>query len=267
MIVLYALLGLVVGAAVNLCADQLPRWRRVRRMPFCPACSEPHPPWAWVSTLAYLALRPRCRQCGARIPWRHLVVELSTALLFAFVWQRYAGTVYLPLFSIYGAILILVIAIDLEHRLILNVVMYPSWGLALLGSLLHPDEPFFWRRALMGLALGFGLLFLVYQFGVLFVKIMSRARGKPVNAVAFGFGDVRLGGFMGLVLGFPTVLTAIFLAMLLGGAVGLIYWFVRAIVLRRYSLFTAIPYGPFLVTGTLALMFFEPEINQWLMGR
>jgi len=56
----------------------------------------------------------------------------------------------------------------------------------------------------------------------------------------------------------PQVLSAIFLAVLLGGLVGLAYWFVRAIILRSYSLFTAIPYGPFLVIGAATVLFFGP---------
>jgi leader peptidase (prepilin peptidase)/N-methyltransferase len=74
--------------------------------------------------------------------------------------------------------------------------------------------------------------------------------------VAFGYGDVRLGAFIGLVVGFPGVLSAIFVAILLGGLAGLLYWFVQAVIRRRYSMFTAIPYGPFLVVGAMWILFF-----------
>jgi leader peptidase (prepilin peptidase) / N-methyltransferase len=254
---LYALLGLLVGALINLFADQLPRWRRLRRTPFCPYCDQPRPVWAWISTVAYLRFKPRCPHCGAPIPGRHLLVELGTAAFFAFLWYRYglAGEIeLLVLYTVYSAILILVLVIDLEHRLILNVVIFPAWVLALLGSFLYP-EPYFYRLALIGGALGFGILYLVYLLGELFIKVMSKARGKPIHAVAFGFGDVRLGGFLGLILGFPGVLNAIFYGILLGGLVGLLYWFVRAVILHRYSLFTAIPYGPFLIAGAWIVMF------------
>jgi len=260
MILLYALLGLLVGAVINLLADQLPRWRRLRRTPFCPYCEQPRPPWAWVSTLAYLRFKPECQHCAAPIPWRHPLVELGTAALFAFLWHRYGQAeeaAYLLPYTVYSAIFVLLLVIDLEHKLILNIVMYPAWGLALLGSLFHPT-PYFYRLALLGGAVGFGVLFLVYLVGELFVRVLEKIRGKPIHAVAFGFGDVRLGGYIGLILGFPDVLTAIFLAVLLGGLGGLLYWFVRAIILRRYSLFTAIPYGPYLIIGTMVVMFFGP---------
>jgi leader peptidase (prepilin peptidase)/N-methyltransferase len=261
-IVLFALLGLLVGALINLCADQLPRWRRLRQAPFCPYCEQPRPAWAWVSILTYLRFRPECQHCGAPISWRHPLVELGTAVLFAFLWYWYGqgkDAAFLVLYTVYSAIFVLVLVIDLEHKLILNVVMYPAWIAALLGSFFHPD-PYFYRLALLGGAVGFGILFLIYLLGELFIKVMSKVRGKPINAVAFGFGDVRLGGFIGLVLGFPLVFNAIFIAILLGGLAGLLYWFVGTVILRRYSLFTAIPYGPFLVIGAMIFMFFGPQV-------
>jgi leader peptidase (prepilin peptidase)/N-methyltransferase len=261
-IFLYALLGLLVGAVINVFSDQLPRWRRVRRAPFCPYCQETRPVWSWLSSLAYLGFRRRCQHCGAPIPWRHLLVELVTAALYAFLWQRYGGTneiALLVLYTLYSTLFVLILVIDLEHKLILNVVILPAWAVALLGSFFHP-QPNFTVLALLGFAVGFGLLYLIYLLGELFVKIMSRARGKPLHAVAFGFGDVRLGGLIGLVLGVPHVFQALFLAILLGGLGGMLYWFISALILRRYSLFTAIPYGPFLIIGALVYMFFGSSL-------
>ena len=260
MIVLYAVLGFFVGILINLAADQLPRWRRLRRRPFCPnpKCEQPRPWWAWSGTLAYLLLKRRCQKCGEPISWRHPLTELGTAALFAFLWQHYAGTeqaLLLAPYTIYVAIMVLVVVIDLEHRLILTVVMYPAWVLAFLGSFFYPD-PGHYLLSLLGGVIGFGLLWIVYWLGRLFLVVMERARGKDINTEAFGYGDVRLGGFIGLMLGFPGVLAAIFYAILLGGLVGMIYWFIQAVIRRRYSLFTPIPYGPFLVLGAAFVLFF-----------
>jgi len=260
MVVLCAILGLMFGGVINLLADQLPRWRRVRRLPFCPDCEATRPVWQWLAIVAYAGARARCPQCQKRLPLRSLLVELGAAGLGAFLWLLYgrAGEwAYLALYSLYSVILVLVLVIDLEHKLILNIVVLPAWGLALAGSLIHP-VPQFYRLALLGGVLGYGLLCLIHLFGVLFVKVISRAQGKEIQAVAFGLGDVRLGGFMGLALGFPQVLYALLIAILLGGVAGLIYWFVRAFIQHRYSLLTAIPYGPYLVTGTFLVMFFSP---------
>jgi len=258
MIALYALLGFLLGVLINLLADQLPRWRRVWRVPFCAYCEEPRLAWAWSGTLAYLRLKPECQHCGAPISWRHPLVELVMAALFAFIWTRYGQGDPSPLlipYSVFSAIFVLIFVIDLEHKLILKMVIIPAWVLGLLGSLVHPLPRFFYQ-ALIGGALGYGLLWLVYQLGVLFVKVMSRRRGKPMNITAFGFGDVRLGGFIGLVLGFPDVLYGLFIGILLGGLFAFVYLFVAAVILRRYTRYTAIPYGPFLVLGAMWVMFF-----------
>lgn len=259
MIVLYALLGLLVGVLINIAADQLPRWRRIWRTPFCPHCDQPRPWWAWSGTLAYLRFKPECEHCGAPISWRHPLVEIGTAVLLAFLWQRYAAgqPIILLLYTVYSAILILILVIDLEHRRILNVVVYPAWVLAFVGSLLHPS-PHFYRSALLGGAFGFVFLWLIYLLGEVFVRVLGRMRGKPINETAFGFGDVRLGGLLGLIVGFPQVLTALLLGMLLGGITAIVYLFIQAVILRRYSLFTAIPYGPFLILGAGAVLFFGP---------
>jgi leader peptidase (prepilin peptidase)/N-methyltransferase len=266
MIVLYAVLGLVAGAVLNWCADQLPgSQRRLYGAPFCPYCETPRPPLAWSGTLAYLAFRVRCPSCGAPIPWRAPLTELVTAGLFAWLWSLHGPSVLLLLHSIYTSILVLITVIDLEHRLILNVVIYPAWLLALVGSLLHP-QPYFYRLALIGGAVGFGIMFVLYQLGVLFVRAAGRMRGRELDTVALGFGDVRLAGFVGLVVGFPDILYALILAVTLGGLAGLAYWFVRAVVLRRYSLFTAIPYGPYLVAGGMAMLLYGQEVIRWWSG-
>ena len=258
MIALYASLGFLLGILINLLADQLPRWRRVWRVPFCPYCEEVRPAWTWSGTLAYLRLKPECQHCGAPISWRHPLVELVMAGLFAFIWTQHGQGDPSPLlipYSVYSAIFVLIFVIDIEHKLILKMVMIPAWILGLLGSLIHPHPRFFYQ-ALIGGVLGYSLLWLVYQLGVLFVKVMGRRRGKPVNTTAFGFGDVRLGGFIGLVVGFPDVLHALFIGILLGGLFAFVYLFVAAVILRSYKRYTAIPYGPFLILGAMWIMFF-----------
>lgn len=265
MAAVYALLGLLVGAFLNLCADRFSYRQQLSRLPLCPYCGKVRPWWAWISILAFLRLKPECPYCAAPISWRHPLVELGTAALFAYLWQRYGFTVPLIPYSSYSAILILIVVIDLEHRLVPNAIIYPAWGLALAGNLLYPISGSY-SSALIGGAVGLGLLFLIYLIGKLFVKVMSKLQGKPIAETAFGLGDVRLGGFACLIVGVPQVFLAILLAVLLGGLAALLYWFVQAIVHRRYSPFTAIPYSPFLATGALITMFFGPDIMHWSAG-
>jgi leader peptidase (prepilin peptidase)/N-methyltransferase len=103
----------------------------------------------------------------------------------------------------------------------------------------------------------------MYLFGRLFIRLMERIRSQKIDQVAFGFGDVVLMTFIGLVVGFPNVIFALLLGVLLGGGGGATYWVIKAVIRRDYSLFTAIPYGPFLIASGWSFMIWGHEILRW----
>jgi leader peptidase (prepilin peptidase)/N-methyltransferase len=242
---LYALLGLLVGAVLNLAADRLPQRDSILSLAQCPYCQGE---WALVDNVSLLALllrRGRCPHCGAPHPWRRPILELVTVLTFAFFWLRYGPSVQLVLITLYTCILFLVFVIDLEHRLILRVVIFPAIGIAILGSLVYPGLGV--RRALLGGAFSFLLFFAIVVFGRL-------AFGRT----AMGGGDANLAAFIGLITGFPEVILALLITVLLGGAVSVILVLGRAKKLKSY-----IPYGVFLVAGGLAVLVFGQAILAW----
>ena len=146
----------------------------------------------------------------------------------------------------------LVAVIDLEHRLILHPISLVGAVLGLaVGIYLHGL-----KATLIGGAAGFGIMYSLYGLGILFMKLSSRMRGRPVEEDALGYGDVNLSGVLGLMLGWPGIVAGLVLAILLGGAVSSLYLLVT-VVTRRYRAFTAIPYGPFLIAAAIALLFFR----------
>ncbi len=261
-IIAYSLLGLLVGGLLNTLADRLPR-RETPGVPTCASCDKPHPWHRWLGVSAYLLARGRCAHCGARLPLRHPITELATALLFAFLWQRYGPSARLFFETLYSAILILLFIIDLEYRLILHVTTLPAIALAIAGSFVLSRQGYTWRLALLGGATGFFLALGMYFFGRLFVHLIEWMRSQEIGQVAFGFGDVTLMTFIGLIVGFPNVIFASLLGVLLGGAGGAIYWLLKAVIRRDYSLFSAIPYGPFLIAGGWSFMIWGQEILRW----
>jgi prepilin signal peptidase PulO-like enzyme (type II secretory pathway) len=78
---------------------------------------------------------------------------------------------------------------------------------------------------------------------------MARLRGQELEEIAFGFGDVTLSGLIGLIVGWPGVILALFSGIMIGGIFSLGYLLIM-IVRRRYTAFMPIPYSPFLVIGT-----------------
>jgi leader peptidase (prepilin peptidase)/N-methyltransferase len=263
--IVYALFGLLTGGLLNLLADRLPR-REPPGAPICHACDRPRPWVGWLATAHYLLTQGRCTHCGARISPRHPLTEIVTAALFATLWCQHGPSLRLFFESLYTAILILLFVIDLEHRLVLHVTTLPAILLALGGSFFLSREGYNWRLALLGGATGFLLVWAMYLFGHLFVRALERRRGVEINEVAFGFGDVTLTTLIGLIVGFPTVVFALALGVVLGGVGGAVYWLIQAVVRRRYTAFTAIPYGPFLIVAGWIFMVWGYDFFQWYAG-
>lgn len=265
MIWILCLLGLVTGAFVNICADSLPTKRQLSRA-VCPYCGRPRPAVAYSALAAFLMGRQRCPACAAPISVRHVLVELASVLVFAFTWLR-TGATWTTLFNLlYGAILILVTVTDLEHRMILHVVTLPAILLALLGAFLNPAwaSP---KRALLGGAIGLVGTFGVYLLGSAFAWLMGRIRGQPISEVAFGFGDVTLNTFIGLIVRAPEIIFSMIIGFLLGGIAALLVLVVQGLLRRRYKLFTAIPYGPFLILGGMTMLYYGPQVVDWYLHR
>jgi prepilin signal peptidase PulO-like enzyme (type II secretory pathway) len=256
-----AALGWLGGGAVNWLADSLPIHRRPAR-PRCPDCGAPRRPAAW-SGLLDAASGSRCRYCGARRGARPWVVELASAAFAVWLHRRDPSlAVFLPGLLV-GWVFLLIAVIDIEHRLILRVVVFPSAVvLGVIGALQPNRGPL---KVLLGGVAGFLILWLMYLLGLAFSRWMSRRRGTPIEEVAFGFGDVMLGGLIGLVVGWPGVIIAVVTAVLLAGVFSLAY-LVAMFLRRRYSAFTPIPYGPFLLLGACLVYYGGRTALEALIG-
>jgi len=193
-----------------------------------------------IPIFSFLWLRGKCRKCGSVIPWRVLLVEILTAALFAFLWWYFGPGLPLAIATIYTCILLVVAFIDLEHGLILNKVIYPSIGIALVLSFFWPGTGVI--SGLIGGAVGLAII----------VLIILAFRG------GMGWGDSKLAAFIGLAVGFPGVLLALLIAVVSGGIVAAVL-----LVTKRKGRKDAIPFGPFLAGGALVTIVAGPAILDW----
>lgn len=277
LIVLFALLGILVGILINRGANNLPppHRRSVLETPRCPNCDTPRTLVEQFGILSVALRRAECRNCAAPLPLRAPIVEIVTAALFAFLAARYSLNLYAIIICFFTAALILITVIDLEHKLILNVVVIPATLLALLAApILMPGADatltdLRWDRilfSLLGAAVGYLITYIMYWFGKLFVILVNRNRKNKINTVAFGFGDVRLGGLLGALIGFPSIFYALIYAVLLGGIGAILAILLRSFRKGGYSAFTAIPYGPYLILSGWAFLVFQRELFTWIYG-
>lgn len=250
-IVLFALFGLAVGSFLNLCTDRLPLRKSIISPPsHCDACQQRLKTWDLVPLFSYLWLRGRCRYCGAHIPRRLPLVELATALLFAFLSWQYGLSPQLAMALIYGGLFLVIFVIDLEHGLVLDNVVFPGMALAFVFSFFWPWAEGVWPdigvlSALLGGAIGFSLMLIPY--------LISRG--------GMGGGDVKLAGLIGLVTGFPLVFLALLLGILGGGLVA-----IALLVLGVKSRKEPIPFGPFLAAAAMVTLIWGPLIYHWYIG-
>ncbi len=136
--------------------------------------------------------------------------------------------------------------------------MHPvSWAGAALGLVVGLMRNSWWET-LLGGVVGYALMWILYKLGDVVMKGIAKLRGRTLEDVALGYGDVNLSGVLGLILGWPLIFPGLFLSILIGGVVSLIYLVVM-IATKRYQLFMALPYGPFLIAGAFLLLFFGQQ--------
>ena len=247
-----ALLGLLVGSFLNVVIWRVPRKESVvAPRSHCPGCDALISPRDNVPVLSWILLRGRCRHCQTKISVRYPLIEIGCAALFAALGARFAHSWALPAYLVLGAGLIALSAIDLEHYILPNRIVYPlgiaAVPLLALGAGLDGD---WWAfvRALIGAVCAFAALFAIH---------VASPRGM-------GFGDVRLSFVLGLYLGYLgalDVVVGLFLGFLYGALIG-----IALMAFRKRGRRQHIPFGPFLAAGTLTIVLVGGPILDWYRG-
>jgi leader peptidase (prepilin peptidase) / N-methyltransferase len=261
------LLGACIGSFLNVCIYRIPREESIIAPgSHCPKCNRPI---AWtdnIPLLSWIALRARCRHCGARISPRYVLVEALVAVLFLLVWLKFGmapGTrpiglvpvtawALVPVYWTLVSGLVLGTFVDFEHMIIPDRVSLGGIVLGLGLSALLPsmhgvatmkDSVF---ASALGAAVGWGSLWAVAVVGQLIFR-----------KEAMGFGDVKLLGAIGAFLGWRGVLFTIVGSSLFGSIVGL-----ALVCTGRRAMQSRIPYGPYLALAALVWMYWGQTIWQ-----
>jgi leader peptidase (prepilin peptidase)/N-methyltransferase len=245
MIIVVILLGWLTGALINYVSDVLPHTRRLVH-PFCANCEKPQP------IINYFFWPRRCPHCSHWRTRRSWIVEILTILIALWLWAQPSLVLGFWLSLIVMVYFGIVVIIDLEHHLIMHPVSIFGSILGLVvGIQLHGV-----LITLIGGLAGFGAMLVLYFLGALFARFIVRRSREGFSDEALGFGDVILGGILGLILGWPAILGGLFISIILAGAISVIY-LILTVLARKYRAFTFIPYGPFMIAGAAALIFFN----------
>lgn len=240
------LAGVLVGGLVNQLGSDLGA-RRNLSGPHCPYCGRDRTWWQWVSVVSYAIGRAQCPSCGAPVSLRHPLVEIGLGVAFGYLWIAVGPSVRLAFYLLYASIFALILITDLERGLIRNAVTYPAIALGLVASFFVPDVT--WRSALAGGAIG------------LLVFLAAALIGNTLfGSGALGGGDVKLATFVGVITGFPGVIEALVLGILIGAAFSLMLLITGVRRLRDH-----IPYGPFLIAGAMLALLWGYPLAEWFL--
>ncbi len=242
-------LGLALGSFLN---SWIWRTREniriVNGRSMCPSCRRQLTWYENIPVLSYLALGGKCRTCKNLIPKHFTFVEIGAALIFVLVaWNNLNNPAVVPAhFSrdiIFSILLIIIFIYDWLYQEILPAVV---WVGALAGLFFNLYLGFSLVSMLIGLLVAGGFFWL--QFVI--------SKGKWI-----GGGDVRMGAMMGIWLGWPAVLVALFLSYVVGAVGGLIL-----LALKKKHLSSAIPFGTYLAFGTFVVMLWGDQMIGWYLG-
>ncbi len=260
---LAAILGLLVGSFLNVVVLRLPvmierRWREepdedearfdlVAPASHCPACGHRLSILENVPLLSYLWLRGRCRSCGAGIPLRYPLVELTTAVLTVVTAWHFGPGVQALAACALTWMLIALSGIDIDHQLLPDDITLPGLWLGLILSLFSVfTTP---EAAIVGAVAGYLSLWSIYHL----FRLLTGKHGM-------GYGDFKLLAMLGAWMGWQALLPIVLLSSLVGAIVG-----IAQIVLLGRDRRLPIPFGPYLAAaGWITLLWGERIVQAYL---
>ena len=247
MVLLYIFfVGMCIGSFLNVCIYRLPEGKSiVRPASACPVCGTSIHWYDNIPVLSYIILRGRCRGCNTHISIRYPLVELLCGLFAMASGMRFGISSAALIYFLLIAALLAITFIDIDHRIIPDIITLPGIPLGFLASLMLPHIT--WSESLLGIAAGGGSLLAVAWGYQLFT-------GKD----GMGGGDIKLLAMIGAFLGWKGVLFTVMSASLVGTIIGIILM-VRA----GKGMKMALPFGPFLAIGAILYMFFGPQVIDW----
>lgn len=242
-LILAVIFGVIAGFVINYFSDVLPVFRSISR-PLCGACNQPY------SIKDYL-ISFKCSNCGHRASPRTFIVLMGAViccvLLLSFPFSNFGFWATLPILVFLGVIMV----IDIEHR----VVLFPT---SIFGAILFLVYGIILRGALMTMAgglAGFFIMLSFYFLGIVFSKIVGKLRHREIEEVAFGFGDVLVGTFLGLLAGWPAVVSAILIAFIVFTVFSFLL-LALLILTKKYHAFShAQPFAVFLIIGAIVIFY------------
>jgi leader peptidase (prepilin peptidase)/N-methyltransferase len=247
-LLLFTILGLMVGSFLNVCIYRLPRRESVVfPASHCTACGKTIQWYHNIPVMSWLLLRGKCASCGEKISAIYPFVEALTGAAFAVHYLVFDLDLLLIPRLIFACGLIVLAFIDLRHRILPNPITLGGTVLGFVFSFFFPPG---WLPSLVGILIGGGVLFAVGE-------VYMRLRGIE----GMGMGDVKMLAMIGAFLGWKGVLVTLVLSSMSGAIVGVIL-----LVSQKGDMKYQLPFGTFLSAAALVASLYGETMVNWYLS-
>jgi len=268
MIIIFFIVGLIIGSFLGAVNYRLKTAEDiVFQRSHCPNCKKKIRWYDNLPLLSFVVLWGQCRDCREKISWKYPAIEILTGILFAAVAWQFLGAWGLAaspdkiftggdiiemsfwLFTV--CYLVLIFFHDYDFMLIPDAAVYPAIAVTLIYQ--------YWKYLESPLGIASlkapitSALLAAFAAALFFFLLIWISKGKWI-----GGGDVKLGFLAGLIVGWPKILFVLFLAYMIGAIASLV------LIGAKYKTWKSqVPFGPFIVSGILIVMFFSDQIQFW----
>ncbi|MFU0825277.1 prepilin peptidase [Clostridium sp.] len=234
--------GLLLGSFLNVCIYRIPREESISYPPsHCTNCKNRIKPYDLIPVISYVLLKGKCRYCNEKISIRYPLIELFTGIIFIGIYTKYGLSIEFVKFAVLSCFLIVIGIIDYDTTDIYNstIIWGGVFGVIFLVIDIYLKLPI--KTYLLGALIGGG-----------FISIIILLSG------GMGWGDAEICAVCGLYLGIKLTILTLFLSVIIGGVVGGIL-----ILLKKKSRKDYIPFGPFIVSAVMIVMFLGERALEW----
>lgn len=256
------ILGLILGSFLNVVIFRINKEESfIVGRSHCMHCKKKLKVLDLVPVFSFLFLRGRCRYCKKKISIQYPLVEISTAFILVFSYLNInlikdnllafskINSIIVYIFIAFVSMLLLVIFVyDLKHYIIPDEIVI--LGFLSSVSLMFYSYFFIFKFGILDNALG------MIVFSGFFAVQYFISKGSWV-----GGGDIKLGLFLGLVLGLKLTILSLMIAYISGAVISLIL-----IALKLKTRKDIIPFGPFLIAASFLSFFYGNQIISWYLN-
>ena len=242
------ILGGLWGSFANVCIYRLPMNKGVvSGRSFCPKCKKLITWKDNIPIISYLFLNGKCRRCKKKISPQYLIVELIAITYFLGIYYLFGISLTTLLFLILGLSFIIIFIIDLKYYIIPNALTFSLMVIGFIKSFDPNLNPIFpnYINSLIGGIFGYLIIWSIIYF-------YKQVRNKE----GMGLGDAKLLSAIGFWFGWISIPFVIFLS-----SITALLFVIPSLLKKSKKLSSQIPFGPYIIIGTLIYLIFESNIQ------